>query len=104
LTRKSDSEIDSAASSGRQGMLTYLMYSLWPPLEAGLTRSTFCFSIKRGGKLSFLIYPLVLMRWSPKEITQHQAQVRAFFTFIEIKKLWCCLRVYFTVYSHTQPK
>jgi hypothetical protein len=29
------------------------------------------FLIKRGNKLSFLISTLFLIRWSPKEITQH---------------------------------
>ena len=81
-------------------MLTYLMYFPWLPLEAGITRSTFCFSFKRGRKLSFLIYRLVLMRRSPKETTQHEALESTFFTLIEVKKLRFCLRVYFTVYSH----
>jgi len=63
-------------------MLAYLMYFLWPPLEAGLMRSMFRFSFKRGRNLSFLIYPLVLMRWFPKEITQHQALVRTIFFYV----------------------
>ena len=49
------------------------VYFPWPPLEAGHSISTFSFSFKRGRKLLFLIYKLLLIRWSPKEITLHQA-------------------------------
>jgi len=35
--------IDSAASSGGQGKLTYFIHFPWPPLLAGLSSSVFCF-------------------------------------------------------------
>jgi hypothetical protein len=35
-------EVHSAASSGGQSNLTYFTYIPWPPLEAGLSISTFC--------------------------------------------------------------
>ena len=80
-------------------MLTYLMYFLWLPLEAGLTRSMFRFSFKRGRNLSFLIYPLVLMRWSPKEIIQHQALLRT--VFLRLLRLRRCGFVYVYISQYT---
>jgi hypothetical protein len=37
------------------------MYFPWPPLEAGLSISTFRFSFKRGSKFLFLIHTLLLI-------------------------------------------
>ena len=39
-----------------QGKLTCFLYFLWPPLEAGLSISTFCFLFKHGRKLFFHIW------------------------------------------------
>ena len=35
-------QIDTVASSGDQGKLTYYMYLAWHPLEAALSILTFC--------------------------------------------------------------
>ena len=102
FTRKSDSKIDSATATGGQGMLTYLMFFLWPPLEVGLTRSTFRFSFKCGGNLSFIICPLVLMRWSPKEITQHQALVDTiFYVYWDQEALVLFTCIFHSIQSYT---
>jgi hypothetical protein len=48
-------KIDSAASSGDQGKLTYT-YFYFPPLEAALSTSMLCFFFTCARKLFFLIY------------------------------------------------
>jgi hypothetical protein len=69
LTKRLNLKIKSAASSGEQGTQTYFMYFPWPPLEADLSISMFCFLFKRGMKLFFRIYTLFIIHCSPKEIT-----------------------------------
>ena len=61
--------IGIAASSGGLEKLTYFMHYSWTPLEAALSIPMFL----------FLVYKLVMFRWFPKEITQHQGLVRTTF-------------------------
>jgi hypothetical protein len=60
---------------GGQGKLTCYMYFPWPPLKAALSISMFCFLLKHGRKLLFLTHMLLVIRSSPKEMTQHIALV-----------------------------
>ena len=41
FNKKSNVNLDSAASNGGQGNLTYFVYCSWPPFEAALSRFTF---------------------------------------------------------------
>jgi hypothetical protein len=66
---------DGAASSGGQGKLTYSMYFLCPPLEARLSISTFHSLFTCARKLLFVIYILLVICWSLKEISQFQALI-----------------------------
>ena len=47
------SKIDNAASSGGLGELTYFIYFLWPPLEAGLSSSMLFAYLKVLGSFFF---------------------------------------------------
>jgi hypothetical protein len=78
LTKRQSLIIESAVSHGGQGKLTYFMYFIWPPLEAGQSISPF-FLFSSGRKLSFLIYALLMIRQAPKKITQHQVLVSTVF-------------------------
>jgi hypothetical protein len=47
--------------------------------------------------LFILIYTLFVIRWSPKEITQHRALVNTILMFIKIKMLYFLLNEYFAL-------
>jgi len=51
----------------------------WLQVEAALSIWTSYFLFKHARKLQFLIYTLLVIHLSPKEITQHQAVVRKMF-------------------------
>jgi hypothetical protein len=52
---------------------------LWPPLEARLSISMFCFFFTCARKVSSLIYTLLIIRRPPKQITQHPESVTRMF-------------------------
>jgi hypothetical protein len=62
LTKTLTLKIDSAASSGGQEKLKRSSYFSWPPLEAGLSISTFYFLFICAGKIFFLVYTFVMIR------------------------------------------
>jgi len=69
-------KIDIAASRGGQRKLIYLMHFSWPLLEAALPVSTFCLLLKLGRKLLFLIYLVLIILCTPKEMTKNRALAR----------------------------
>ena len=69
--------IDSAASSESQGNLPCFMYFPRPALEAARSTSTPCFLFTCGRNKLYLSYTLLMVGWTPKEITQHQAFISA---------------------------
>jgi hypothetical protein len=58
-------KINSAAPSGGEEKLTYFMYFPSPPLEAGLSISTFCFFLVTCTRKHLFIYPLIYERNYP---------------------------------------
>lgn len=50
--------MDSAAPNGGQGKLTDFVYFPWPPIEAGLSISTFLSYLHVVGGFRFVIYTL----------------------------------------------
>ena len=70
-----------AASSVGRGKLTYFVYFPWRPLEAELLIEMFCFFFTRDKEPLFLIFMLVIIRWFPREITEHQTLVSTIFNW-----------------------
>jgi hypothetical protein len=56
LTKELTLKTNSAASSGGQGKLTYLLRFPWLPLEVTLSVSTFCSLFTRAWKILLLVY------------------------------------------------
>jgi len=71
-------KIGSAASSGDQGKLTFLVPP-WSLFETDLLILRFCILLTSAQKRFFRIYSLLIIRYSPKEITQDQVQVSTIF-------------------------
>jgi len=78
-------KIDSVASSGGQGQLAYSMCTHWTPAWSRNINFNFCFLYPSDRKLLFLTETWLIICWSPKEITLHQAIVIIFSTFVHFK-------------------
>jgi hypothetical protein len=75
-----------------------IIYFPLNPLEAALSIPTFCFLFKRATKLFLLIYTLLILRWTPEEIIQHQALEISVFNVYQfqnavnfVDKIFCCI-------------